>query len=77
MTRPERAEDVWGGHFRLSSWFAFAKPIYRPFRAGGFLNPYLGLKPQAESYCPFGAETEFIMVTHQSPITNHLSPSGL
>jgi len=34
------------------------KPIYRPFGAGAFLNRYLGLKPQAEPYCPFGAETE-------------------
>jgi hypothetical protein len=47
------------------SFFIFvhlAKPIYRPFRASAFLNRYLGLKPQAESYCPFGAETD------QSPI---------
>jgi len=27
---------------------------YRPFRAGGLLYRYLGLKPQAESYYPFG-----------------------
>jgi hypothetical protein len=32
------------------------KPIYRPFGAGVFLTRYLGLKPQAESYCPFGAD---------------------
>jgi hypothetical protein len=48
-----------GRTFRTSSRFAFAKPNYRPFGAGAFLNRYLGLKPQAESYCPFGAETEF------------------
>jgi len=48
--------------FRSSSRFAFAKPIYRPFGAGVFLNRYLGLKPQAESYRPFvGAETESFM----------------
>ena len=47
-----------GWTFRSSSLFIFAKPIYRPFGAGAFLNRYLGLKPQAESYCPFGAETE-------------------
>ena len=29
-----------------------------PLRGGRFLNRYLGLKPQAESCCPFGAETE-------------------
>ena len=48
---------MFGRRFRSSSRFAFAKPIYRPFRADAFLNRYLGLKPQAESYCPFGAET--------------------
>ena len=44
----------------------FAKPLYRPFPlsslvpelrrtsgVGAFLNRYLGLKPQTESYCPF------------------------
>jgi hypothetical protein len=25
------------------------------------MDVFLGLKPQAESYCPFGAETEFFM----------------
>ena len=28
--------------------------VYRPFRAGCLLYRYLGLKPQAESYYPFG-----------------------
>jgi hypothetical protein len=32
--------------------------IFRPFRAGRRMDVFLGLKPQAESYCPFGAETE-------------------
>jgi hypothetical protein len=35
--------------------FAFTKPTYRPFGAGAFLNRYLGLKPPAKSFCPFGA----------------------
>ena len=34
---------------------------FRPEGAGAFLNQYLGLKPQARSYCPFGAETESFM----------------
>jgi hypothetical protein len=34
------------------SLLIFAKHIYRPFRAGRSINRYLGLKPQAESYCP-------------------------
>jgi len=32
--------------------------IYRPFRAGRCGDVFLGLKPQAESFRPFGAETE-------------------
>jgi hypothetical protein len=31
----------------------------RPFRGVTFFGPYLGLKPQAESSCPFGAKTNF------------------
>jgi len=30
--------------------------IFRPFRAGRRVDVFLGLKPQAESFCPFGAE---------------------
>ena len=30
-----------------------------PFQGGSSHDVFLGLKPQAESYCPFGAETEF------------------
>ena len=33
-----------------------APNIFRPFRAGHGMNMFLGLKPQAESYCPFGAD---------------------
>ena len=33
--------------------------IFRPFRAGRRVDVFLGLKPQAESFCPFGAEIEF------------------
>jgi hypothetical protein len=32
-----------------------------PLQGGPVFKRYLGLKPQAESYCPFGAETEFFM----------------
>jgi hypothetical protein len=32
-----------------------------PCEGGPVFKRYLGLKPQAESYCPFGAETEFFM----------------
>src|ERR1700722_9583164 len=35
--------------------------IFRPVRAGHRIDVFLGLKPQAESYCPFGAETEFFI----------------
>ena len=54
------------------------KPIYRPFRADAFLNRYLGLKPQAESYCSFGAETldpDFAAkITPGRPISGRLFP---
>jgi hypothetical protein len=56
MIRPERAEDVWGGHFvhRLGS-----RPQNRstaPLGAGAFFKPVPGFKPQAESYRPVGAK---------------------
>jgi hypothetical protein len=34
--------------------------IFCPFRAGPRVDVFLGLKPQAESFCPFGAETECV-----------------
>jgi hypothetical protein len=34
--------------------------IFRPFRAGRSVDMFLGLKPQAESFCPFGAVTEYL-----------------
>jgi hypothetical protein len=33
--------------------------IFRPFRVGPGLGMFLGLKPQAESYSPFGTEIHF------------------
>ncbi len=30
--------------------------VFRPFRAASCVDVFLGLKPQAESYCPFGTE---------------------
>jgi hypothetical protein len=33
-------------------------PIFRPFRAGPFLDMLPGLKPQAESYSPFGTKAQ-------------------
>ena len=35
--------------------------IFRPFRAGRCLGVFLGLKPQAESYCPLGAENRMLI----------------
>jgi hypothetical protein len=32
--------------------------IFRPDRADGGADAFLGLKPQAESFCPFGAATD-------------------
>jgi len=36
-----------------------AANIFRPFRAGHRMDVFLGLKPQAESYSPFGTQTFF------------------
>ena len=55
--RPEGAEDICE---RTSVWLAslhFRRRFYRPFRASFFLNQHLALKPQAQSFCPFGALT--------------------
>ena len=35
------------------------EPSYRPVGAGPFSNQLPGVKPRAESCCPFGAETEW------------------
>ncbi len=32
-----------------------ALSIFRPYRAGRPVDVFLGLKPQAKSFCPFGA----------------------
>ena len=37
--------------------------IFRPFRANVNFDPYLGLKPQAESLSPFGTESENLVCT--------------
>ena len=55
-TRPEGAEDIRDLYF---VWSTSAHPehrFYRPLRGGPFFNRYLGLKPQAESFSPFGTQ---------------------
>src|ERR1700759_343981 len=49
-------------HARVRLWYP-RRPGYRPFRAGRFSCRYLGLKPQAESSRPFGAETKIPLQT--------------
>ena len=56
-TRPEGAEAIYKRRSVWSTPLHLRHRFYRPFRAGGFLNQHLGLKPQAESSCPFGAST--------------------
>jgi len=63
-TRPERAEDVWGGHFvRLgspsqnrstapSSFVRLTPALGGQVGAGALLNRYLGLKPQLSPFAP-------------------------
>ena len=54
-TRPEGAEDICERRSVWSTSVHLRHRFCRPFRAGVFLNQHLGLKPQAESFCPFGA----------------------
>jgi hypothetical protein len=60
MTRPERVEDLWRGHFvhRLRC----LRKTYLPLIQSGRIFKSVpgvktGLKPQAKSYRPFGAES--------------------
>jgi hypothetical protein len=41
--------------------------IFRPFRAGLGLGRFLGLKPQAESCCPFGTEIHGDLYAESAP----------
>jgi len=60
-TRPERAERCWGGRFVLHLRSPSQHRSTAPRGGVAFLNWYPGLKPWAESFCPFGAETECSM----------------
>ena len=54
---PVKGRKVFGE--RRSIWSTPAQRrigFYRPFGAGRFTNRHLGLKPQAESYSPFGTK---------------------
>ena len=42
--------------------------IFRPFRAVRRVDVFLGLKPQAESFCPFGAEIEELAIYNNNKI---------
>jgi hypothetical protein len=53
MTRPEGAEESLLSIIRLVNIGPLAT-IFRPFRAVRLSCPFLGLKPQAQSYYPFG-----------------------
>jgi adenosylcobinamide-phosphate synthase len=58
IARPERAEDIRSAASCLRT-NRLLTTFYRPFRAGSFsvVNP--GLKPRAESLCPFGTASLF------------------
>ena len=55
-TRPEGAEDIRDRRFVSSTSAHLGHRFYRPLRGGPFLNRHLGLKPQAESFSPFGTQ---------------------
>jgi len=56
-TRPEGAKDI--RSLLRRSTHGLATTLYRPFGAGHFFSGNLGLKPQAESFRPFGTTTSF------------------
>src|ERR1700726_2043584 len=67
--RPEGAEDI--GSLVRSSMQALGPILYRPFRARPFwiVNP--GLKPRAESCCPFGTRETRVHVATGAPDPVH------
>ena len=69
-TRPEGAEDIRDRRF---VWSKSAQPrhrCYRPLWGGPFFNWHLGLKPQAESFSPFGTE-DLREVQSNTPVLQH------
>ena len=56
-SRPEGAEDICDQRSIWSVPVRLTRQFYRPFGAGHCINRCLGLKPQAESYSPFGTKT--------------------
>jgi hypothetical protein len=54
-TRPEGAADIRDRRFVWSSAHLRHR-FYRPLRGGPFFNRHPGLKPQAESFSPFGTQ---------------------
>ena len=53
-TCPEGAEDVCDRRFVSRTHLRVGGTFYRPYRADLVLYWFLGLKPQAESFNPFG-----------------------
>ena len=72
-TRPEVAEDIRDRRF---VWSKSAQPrhrCYRPLWGGPFFNWHLGLKPQAESFSPFGTQ-DLRELRSNTPVLHHSAP---
>jgi len=58
MSRPEGGGRYLSSAVHLVNPYHPTRRFYRPFGAGRFINRYLGLKPQAESYSPYGTKAD-------------------
>ena len=72
-TRPEGAEDIRDRRFVWSTSAHLRHRFYRPLRGGPFFNRHLGLKPQAESFSPFGTQ-DFRELQSNIPELHHSAP---
>ena len=68
--RPEGADDIRDRRFVWSTSAHLRHRFYHPLRGGPFFNRHLGLKPQAESFSPFGTQ-DLCELQSNSPVLHH------
>ena len=74
-TRPEGAEDI---RDRRIVWTISAyrkRRFYRPLRGGHRFNRHLGLKPQAQSFSPFGTRDRSELESNTPSLHHSITPS--
>ena len=62
MTRPEGAEDILNDCLFKEAFIVYGATVLPPPSGRDVFYRYLGLKPQAESYCPFGTEIQSLVI---------------